>query len=310
MLADSDGSRARGPPHRRRLRGPPHAADLEARRPARRRSRMTATSTTRARMRGDTAKRGVVRRRGGVRTPICSTTRWRPRRGGSVGRRHVTVWESTQHVSACAPAPGSRSACRSRVAGALRPHGGGFGSKGGVGKYTIVAALFARDRRPVRCVLTREENLAPGTARRPSSGPLGLHRGRITAIEHESWSSWGPPDGREPHRPSHGLYDVANVRTCAHRVATDRRFSPARPATWRAPALEPAIDGLRSRRHRPPACHALRAIRYGHAPLLKRLAECYEIGAREIGWSRRGPAGCAADAHAPAASGWPRRPER
>jgi len=217
----------------------------------------------------------------------------------------LTVWESTQHVF------GVRAGLRNALGlpfaklRVLCDHmGGGFGSKGGVGKYTIVAALFARETgRPVRCVLTREEeNLAAGNRSATIQRlRLGLRRGRITAIEHESWSSSGPARWvANPTGPTNGLYDVANVRTRAHRVAT----STGQLSPFRAPgyvegtfALESAVDELALAAGVDPLALRLRHARAQRDPVsgmrhsLKRLAECYEIGAREIGWSRRRPGG-------------------
>jgi xanthine dehydrogenase YagR molybdenum-binding subunit len=71
----------------------------------------------------------------------------------------LTVWESTQHIFGV----------RSRFASVLKMPvskvrvisefmGGGFGSKGGTGKYGIIAALLAKaSGRPVKLMLTRQE---------------------------------------------------------------------------------------------------------------------------------------------------------
>src|SRR5438046_4308451 len=67
---------------------------------------------------------------------------------GAVARwdgEELTVWESTQHVF------GVRAGLQAALKIPYRDirvlcdyMGGGFGSKGGAGKYSIVAALFAR----------------------------------------------------------------------------------------------------------------------------------------------------------------------
>ena len=107
----------------------------------------------------------------------------------------LTVWESTQHVFGV----------RAGLQAALKiPYkdirvrceymGGGFGSKGGAGKYTIVAAVFARQLgKPVRCFLTRdEENLAAGSRSATYQTVKIAAKGkRIHAIEHQSWSNSG-----------------------------------------------------------------------------------------------------------------------
>ncbi|HUG55549.1 MAG TPA: xanthine dehydrogenase family protein molybdopterin-binding subunit [Candidatus Limnocylindrales bacterium] len=213
----------------------------------------------------------------------------------------LTVWESTQHVFGVRD--GLHAALRipyGRIRVLCDYMGGGFGSKGGVGKYTIVAALFARDLgAPVRCVLTREEeNLAAGNRSATlQKVRVGVKRGRITAIEHRSWSNSG--QGRwvaDPTGPTNGLYDVPNVTTRSYRVVTNAGALSA----FRAPgyvegtfALDSAIDEAADRAGVDPLALRRRHARATADPQsgtrysLKRLAECYDIGAREIGWERR-----------------------
>lgn len=213
----------------------------------------------------------------------------------------LTVWESTQHVFGVRQ--GLKAALGipyARIRVICDYMGGGFGSKGGVGKYTIVAAIFARQLgRPVRCVLTRhEENLAAGNRSATlQTVKIGAARGRITAIEHVSWSAAG--QGKwvaNPTGPTNGLYDIPNVRTRSWRVVTNTGAL----ASFRAPgyvegtfALESAIDELAERIGVDPLVLRLRHARRTTDPQtgvrysLKRLVECFETGAREIGWGRR-----------------------
>ncbi len=213
----------------------------------------------------------------------------------------LTVWESTQSVF------GVRNMLKDALGLApaqvrvLCEHmGGGFGAKLGTYKYAVIASLFSmRLGRPVRCVLTRrEENLAAGNRsatlqrlRLASSGD------RITAIEHETWSNSG--QGRwaaNPTGPTNTLYDVANVSSVAHRVTTNAGALSA----FRAPgyvegtfALESAIDELALRIGVDPLALRRRHARSrtdprtGNRYSLKRLLDCYTIGAKEIGWSER-----------------------
>jgi len=217
----------------------------------------------------------------------------------------LTVHESTQHIFGVRQ--GLQAALKipfSRIRVVCEHMGGGFGSKGGVGKYSIIAALFARELGlPVRCVLDRhEENIAAGnrsaTLQRIT---LGAKAGRISAIVHDSWSNAGL--GRwvaDPTGPTKGLYDVPNVRTRSYRVLANTGSLSA----FRAPgyvegtfALESAIDELAEKLAADPL-----ALRRQHATAekdpsnglrysLKRLVECYDIGAEEIGWSKRKPGG-------------------
>jgi len=215
----------------------------------------------------------------------------------------LTVWESTQHVFGVRE--GLHLALQlpySRIRVICEYMGGGFGSKGGAGKYTIAAALFARQLgAPVRCVYTREEeNLAAGnrsaTLQRIRIGWKGGRSGRISGLEHVSHSNAG--QGRwvaDPTGPTNTLYEIADLSTRSYRVVTNAGSL----ASFRAPgyvegtfALESAVDELADRVQVDPL-----ALRRRHAaagdPLMglrytqKRLLDCYRIGAKEIGWSRR-----------------------
>jgi xanthine dehydrogenase YagR molybdenum-binding subunit len=217
----------------------------------------------------------------------------------------LTVWESTQHVFGV----------RAGLQAALKiPYkdirvlceymGGGFGSKGGAGKYTIVAAIFARQLgKPVRCFLTRdEENLAAGNRSATYQTVKISSKGKkIHAIEHLSWSNAG--QGRwvaDPTGPTTGLYDIPNVRTRSYKVIT----SLGALASFRAPgyvegtfALDQAIDELADRMGEDPLAlrrrHAARMTDpvTGQRYSLKRLLRCYDIGEQAIGWHRRKPDG-------------------
>ena len=217
----------------------------------------------------------------------------------------LTVWESTQHVF------GVRAGLQAALKIPYRDirvlcdyMGGGFGSKAGAGKYTIIAAIFARQLgRPVRCFLTRdEENLAAGSRSATYQTVKIAARGkRIHAIEHLSWSNAG--QGRwvaDPTGPTNGLYDIPNVSTRSYKVVT----SLGALAAFRAPgyvegtfALEAAIDELADRIGEDPLAlrrkHAAkqRDPQLGQRYSLKRLLACYDVGAEEIGWQHRKPEG-------------------
>ncbi len=212
----------------------------------------------------------------------------------------LTVWESTQHVFGVRE--GLKLALRlpySQLRVICDFMGGGFGSKGGVGKYTILAALFAlQTGAPVRCVLSREEeNLAAGNRSATLQHlRVGWKRGRISGLEHVSYSNSG--QGRwvaNPTGPTNTLYDIKDLATRSYRVVTN---AGARSA-FRAPgyvegtfALESALDEIAERAGVDPL-----TLRRTHAarvePMtrkrytLKRLLDCYDIGAEEIGWSKR-----------------------
>lgn len=217
----------------------------------------------------------------------------------------LTVHESTQHVFGVQQ--GLQAALRiplTRIRVVCEHMGGGFGSKGGVGKYTIIAALFARDLgAPVRCVLDRsEENLAAGNRSATlQKVRIAVKGDRLTAISHDSWSNVG--QGRwvaDPTGPTKGLYDVANVTARNFKVIANTGSLSA----FRAPgyvegtfALESAVDEVADkagidplelrRRHAAGETDPMSGLAYS----LKRLIECYDIGAKEIGWSKRRPGG-------------------
>jgi xanthine dehydrogenase YagR molybdenum-binding subunit len=217
----------------------------------------------------------------------------------------LTVWESTQHVFGVRE--GLRAALKipySDIRVLCDYMGGGFGSKGGAGKYTIIAALFARQLgKPVRCVLTRdEENLAAGNRSATYQTVKIAARGKkISAIEHLSWSNAG--QGRwvaDPTGPTNGLYDIPNVRTRSYKVVT----SLGALASFRAPgyvegtfALDQAIDELAVRIGEDPLALRRRHMGLRSDPVtglrytLKRLEACYDVGAKEIGWQHRRPEG-------------------
>ncbi len=213
----------------------------------------------------------------------------------------LTVWESTQGVFEV----------RNMIKDALKLEpaqvhvicdfmGGGFGAKLGTYKYSLYAALFSmRLGRPVRCILTRrEENLAAGNRSATLQHlRLGGTNGRIVALEHESWSNSG--QGRwaaNPTGPTNTLYDIADLASSAHRVMTNAGALSA----FRAPgyvegtfALESAIDELALAMKVDPLAlrrrHARSPIdpRTGNRYSLKRLIDCYAIGAKEIKWASR-----------------------
>jgi xanthine dehydrogenase YagR molybdenum-binding subunit len=213
----------------------------------------------------------------------------------------LTVHESTQAIFDVRQ--GLQNALRipfTKIRVLCEHMGGGFGSKGGVGKYTIIAALFARELGvPVRCVLDRaEENVAAGNRSATlQKVTVAIKDGQLTAIAHDSWSNAG--QGRwvaDPTGPTKGLYDVPNVVARSYLVRTNAGSLSA----FRAPgyvegtfALESAIDEIADRagidplelrrRHAGSDRDPVSGLRYS----LKRLVECYDAGAKEIGWSRR-----------------------
>lgn len=225
--------------------------------------------------------------------PHCAVAEWEGDR--------LTVWESTQGIYRV----------RDNVAKALgipltnvrvicEAMGGGFGAKNFAGAHTYVAALFAkRLGRAVACFVDREGEQVD-TGNRPSSWQritLGATRdGRLTAIDLEARIPIGV-GGAEggPGGIYHELYACPNVRT----VENSAFVNTAAMAAFRAPGhaegsvgLEVAMNALAHELGIDPLELRVRNIatrdQKKNRPYTgNRLAECYEEGARRIGWNER-----------------------
>jgi xanthine dehydrogenase YagR molybdenum-binding subunit len=216
----------------------------------------------------------------------------------------LTIWDSTQHifgvrreVADCLKVPIDHV----RV---LSPFmGGGFGSKNFAGKYTVAAALAARQlRRPVKLMYTRaEESVAAGKrARSVQRIRLGARRdGTLVAVDY--WGILGVgmsiPFTMGIGGPVKELYACPNLRAETMMVFT--HTGPTVP--FRAPGfvegtvgLECAIEALADALGIDPLDLRLRNYAetdqvLGRAYSSKFLREAYEVGARVIGWERREP---------------------
>ncbi len=216
----------------------------------------------------------------------------------------LVIWDSTQNifgvrrqVAASLGIPLDKVRVRSPFMG------GGFGSKNGAGKYTLIAALAARKTgRPVKIMFTRaEESQAAG--KRPASVQrirLGARRdGTLVAIDYWVVSNVGayrtfptPLSG-----PEKELYACPNVR--AESVSAYTHTGPA--AAFRAPGfvegtvtLECAMDALAGAVCVDPL--ELRLRNYAETDQVldspyssKFLREAYTLGAQAIGWEHRVP---------------------
>ena len=167
----------------------------------------------------------------------------------------LTIWESTQgvyrvqsDVARILDLPLSKV----RVIGHYM--GGAFGSKLQAGKYTIIAALLAKNSgRPVKMILSREETYLVTGNRPPSNMRLkaGVKRdGTLTALDFECSGTGGayPAGGVSlVDWLVRDLYQCPNVRTASTDVYINA--GPSRP--FRAPghpqgswALEQMMDAL------------------------------------------------------------------
>ena len=224
---------------------------------------------------------------------------------GSVARWQddlLTIWDSTQHIFGVRAAVAAILGLPLHKVQVIKKYmGGGFGSKNGIGKYTLLAALGARmTGRPVRIMLDRrEENLAAGN-RTPCIQHFKIGAkgdGTLTAIDLRIISGAGayvlmPPAVGGPARQ---LYACPNVRTEQCTVFTNTGPMSA----FRGPgyvegtfALESIMDELAQKLGMDPL--ALRMKNYsvhnqitGQPYSTKGLREAYERGAKEIGWANR-----------------------
>jgi CO/xanthine dehydrogenase Mo-binding subunit len=178
--------------------------------------------------------------------------------------------------------------------------GGGFGSKLGLNEHTVVAALLAREtERPVKIVLTRREN-AMCVGYRPSSRQAykaGVKKdGTLTAVSLLSYASGGTGYGDEVAEPTVELYRCPNVKVEEYSVFTHTGASRATRApglTQGMLGLEGLIDELAAAIDMDPL--ELRRKNYstrnqgdtGLPYSTKGLGQCYEAGAKAIGWERR-----------------------
>lgn len=228
----------------------------------------------------------------------CSVANWDGDR--------LTVWDSTQYIFGVRDAlAASLKIPASKIRVIKKYMGGGFGSKLATGKYTVMAALLAKQvGRPVKIALDRKElNLAVGN--RPDSVQklkVGAKKdGTLTAMFHYSYGAVGAyPSGAGCSWPFRTVYKCDNVKTEEYSVHINA--GPGRP--MRAPghvqgtfAMDSIIDeaaekiGMDSLK--------LRMKNYTDKDQVmnrpytsKRLMEAYKKGAEAIGWHRRSqPAG-------------------
>ncbi|GAA0991446.1 xanthine dehydrogenase family protein molybdopterin-binding subunit [Acrocarpospora macrocephala] len=180
--------------------------------------------------------------------------------------------------------------------------GGGFGARVVVWSDALVAAAAARELgRPVKLVLTREQMFTL-VGHRPHLTQivrLGASRdGVLNAVSHESDAEMPVVGGfnvTPAHATSDTLYRTPNLRVGPRQVILDLPGSRAMRAPNEAPgafALETAMDELAVATGVDPV--ELRLRNYatvspatGLPWSSKHLDECYRVGARRFGWSRR-----------------------
>lgn len=179
--------------------------------------------------------------------------------------------------------------------------GGGFGGKLFLRSDVLLAALGARlAKRPVKVALPRPL-IINNTPHRPATIQrirIGATRdGKITAIGHESWSGDQPGGGPEVAvQQTRLLYAGANRMTAMRLAELDLPEGNAMRAPGEAPglmALEMAMDEMAEKLGLDPI--AFRVLNDTQVDpekperpfSMRRLDECFRVGAERFGWSRR-----------------------
>jgi CO/xanthine dehydrogenase Mo-binding subunit len=221
---------------------------------------------------------------------------------GSVARWEgdtLTVWDTTQGVFAVRDALASALGLPLANVRVICPYmGGGFGSKLGLNKHTVIAALLARaTARPVKLFLSREETFLCVGNRPPTRLTIkaGAKKdGTLVALEMKALGT----GGAYPYLPTSG-YLVADLYTCPNvAVEQDNVFinaGPGRP--FRAPgyppcswALEQTIDALAEKLGMDPVELRLKNVpvvsqQRGGVPYTSTgLADCLRRGAEAFSW--------------------------
>ena len=220
----------------------------------------------------------------------CSVANW--------DGNKLTLWDSTQGIfTVREEVAQSLNIPESEVRVIKHYMGGGFGSKLEAGKYSVIAALLAKEiGRPVKITHDRKQmNLITGN--RPDSIQTlkaGVKKeGTLTAITHNSVAAVGAyPSGGGSSGPLIGIYKCPNVNATDYSVM----INAGRARPFRAPghvqgtfALESFIDELAEKVGMDPLDFRLKNYSdvdpISGAPYTsKLLKEAYKKGAEAIGW--------------------------
>ncbi|MDQ0957053.1 xanthine dehydrogenase YagR molybdenum-binding subunit [Streptomyces sp. B4I13] len=216
----------------------------------------------------------------------------------------VTLWDKTQHVLGTRNEIASVFGIPPENVRVLSPFiGGAFGNSLRTWPHVTIAALAAREvGRPVKISLTRRQMYFTVGYRPAYEYKLSLgstRRGRLTAMTHEmKYETSRYEQFWEANRAlGQMLYAVPHVSQTIQIVPLD----VSTPLWMRGPgysnaafAIESAVDELAHElgidpielrlRNEPAADEAT-----GQQFSTRRLTECYRVGAREFGWSRRNP---------------------
>jgi xanthine dehydrogenase YagR molybdenum-binding subunit len=208
----------------------------------------------------------------------------------------LTVWASTQAVTACAAElAGKFGIPTTNVTVLTEVMGGGFGSKFGADIWGTTAAELAKKAgRPVKLFLDRvQEHLAAGN--RPSgtgSVKLGATKdGKLTAMIAETHGTGGVSRGAQFPLPY--VYSVPNVR----RTHADVFINAGNARAMRAPGhpegcciMEAAMDDLADKLGVDPLEFRLKNLPEND-PRYDIYQQEVKLGAERIGWKDRKPRG-------------------
>jgi len=223
----------------------------------------------------------------------CSVVNW--------DGNKLKVWDSTQGIFAIRNTIAeSLNMPESEVTVITKYMGGGFGSKLEAGKYSVIAALLAKNiGRPVKITIDRKQmNLITGN--RPDSIQTlkaGIKKdGTLTALSLHSIAAVGAyPAGGECSGPIKGIYKCQNLKTTEYSVMTNT----GRARAFRAPghvqgtfAFESFIDELAEKVGMDPLDFRLKNYAEvdpisGNPYTTKLLKEAYKKGAEAIGWYKK-----------------------
>ncbi|MFI6693041.1 xanthine dehydrogenase family protein molybdopterin-binding subunit [Streptomyces sp. NPDC050433] len=217
----------------------------------------------------------------------------------------LTLWDKTQWVQSPRDELAANFGIPAEHIRVVSPFvGGAFGNAARAWPHITIAALAAREAgRPVKLVLTRRQ-LYFGTGYRPSyeyTVRLGSDRGgRLTAMTHDlraETSRYETFTERGVVAPGQMLYTTPNVAQTYRTVPLDVNTpTPMRGPGYSSAAFpiesamdelahELGIDPIELRRRNEPENDQSS----GRPFSTRRLRECYTVGAREFGWSRRNP---------------------
>ncbi len=212
----------------------------------------------------------------------------------------LTIWDTNQGVFDLRSAYAQYFQLPlSNVRVVSRYMGGGFGSKLEPGKYTLAAALLARQTgRPVKLFLSREESFLCVGNRPPNVLTLkagATKDGTLTALQLTGLGTSGAyPDGTGAGYLVSDLYQCPNVKI----EETEAYINAGKSRAFRAPgfpqgawALEQTMDALAQKLGMDPVALRLRNVpkasqRRNNIPYTSTgLAQCLEDGAKAFGWA-------------------------